>query len=79
VAVFVGTPSPAQLCEALADARAAGQPFDQAWPALIADYSDRSVLEDEAVTAAWRRAFERQPPTPADRAAARLAALVGAA
>ena len=79
VAALTGIAPPAlgRLREALADARAAGLPFDEAWPALTAGVLEPAIRDDTAD--AWRRAYEREPTTAGDRAAARLAAMVRAA
>lgn len=76
VAALIGQapPSLGRLRQALADARAAGATFDEAWTAATAGYPERDVLDD--TRDAWQRAYGRMPPTEGDRAAARLAALV---
>ncbi len=76
----MGAP-PVRLGLLLQHARSRGIRFDGAWKlAVVVALQD--VPEDEQVAWAmrfsadrrtWRRAYERQPPTPREQAAARLA------
>ena len=50
-------PTLGRLREALADARADGLPFDEAWPALAPEFLDADVRE--ATAEAWQRAYDR--------------------
>jgi hypothetical protein len=61
----------------LADLRRNGASFDDAWPMALPPAE--AWLEREAMTAtrdAWRRAYTGQPPTPLERAAARVFAML---
>jgi hypothetical protein len=61
------------LRQALADARAAGLPFDDAWASLARDFLDPDVRE--ATVDSWRRFYCGEPATRGDEAVCRLAAL----
>lgn len=67
----------AELRERLERSRADGTTFALAWPAALDACRlaplERAAVEDTRET--WARAYERQPPTPADRAAARFGAV----
>jgi hypothetical protein len=70
----VGTRSVQRLGFLLADARRAGQPFDAAWSASLraAKVNSREYTPVVATRESWRRAYERQPATASERAAAQL-------
>jgi hypothetical protein len=75
----MGTPALGRLRDALVDARAAGRPFEDVWIRAVRDCKPdnltRSLLEDDDVRAAWHRAYDRAPATPAEAAVARLTVL----
>jgi hypothetical protein len=73
------TPALGRLRDALVDARAAGQPFEDVWIRAVRDSKPdnltRATLWDDDVRAAWKRAYDRADPTPAEAAAAKLTVL----
>jgi hypothetical protein len=54
------------IVEALAQRRRAGEPFEQAWPAVVdrLPSRERALLTTETFEAAFRDAYERRPPQP---------------
>jgi hypothetical protein len=60
--------------QALADARERGEPFEPAWRlglrTVRPDAYTRFILEE--TREAWQRAYDREPPTQAERAAGEL-------
>jgi hypothetical protein len=62
---------------ALADARQRGEPFDPAWRlsmrAVRPDGYTRAILAE--TREAWQRAYDREPPTRAERAVSELSGL----
>ena len=65
-------PSLHGLRDALADARAAGVAFDEAWT-VARDFLEPDVRDDTAEC--WRRAYCGEPATAREEAVVRLAAL----
>lgn len=68
---------PRDLCKHLVELRREGRSFDEAWPVARSKLPPGWVcIADTNMARMWRRAYDREPATKAERAGAALAGRV---